>query len=1157
MPLVPIGPTGLRMSIYDHTGTMLLLDVSSDLAGGDVTYEDTPNGCGAAQLTLGLLYEQVISDGYYTARNIIEISSGDDCVQSAFGLGATKIYVGSKGGYDTGIGHDKGQIALFDGATLTMCIPVTGVGTDGGGDYITVGPPLAAYSNPTSIPAYGAGTIIYRRRYAGIIMGRQLQSSRDPTTIVTCAGLSQRINEITCTFALKTTTVDMGTAMLNLLIDFASNVPELPISPTNFVLTGQTTFDASYQRVQMSSIMGDLLSAAGSGGDSWTLRIGHDRTPRLIRTYAMTGNTYTYNVTLQQGVTYFEARIFQNNDQDASQLYNTIEIIGDTDPVTNNPITAIVQDSLSISLYGEIDAQPVTNTACKSAAQCALYGQSLLNQKAAPRSNATVTVATRNDVYVSGAPMGLSRGDVVLGVHNITVTEISPAPNVYGLVSSAVTTVTPGGDTIQTVRFSAIEPNWNDDIAERANALANALRQNTTTPVAVGSNFIDPLGFQVTINGLTVTTDEFGAIFALGSMAVDCGGSYRPFTLVASTTNWVWLTPSGGWIIAQDPSQQSGCILYAIYTTNATTVVGHINKAATGLVSIPISALPSMGSQASPVLTNVSAISYPVVGNGSYDAQVSFKVDVTSAPWLVGLGLFAMLVGSTEDPHFFPKGSISSFGIIAGHYIAIWKNIGAGNAEDLYVAYEDGQGRYSGAVLVGTTSANPAGTSAFGSVGTTAPNPLSSVSAFIYQHNGGGTYDADCTIFLDANGTTANNNLAELEVVIAPATRVAQSTDSFWTQVGSPIAKNISGIYDVTAGGMGVQVSYTVGIRYVGHDGDRSYVYILGNTTAAQMSQLPFAGCSVDPTTGYLVFADQSIHETTLQYTMPAAGIGSMVSASWSVGLNSIALTPSIWMLGNGPAPLPSSGYVMAWKGSLVYIYKLTSSALVQLAVSGVNFTKTIGPFTNLEFVASMTTAGTLNLTAIINGELAVQCLDSSSPYTSGWIASQFRDATATSYIDDKTISINMGGSPSSTAFKAQANIIPASIPGCYVGIASPTNAGLSPPHGLANHGGMLVAIQAGSLVFSDGSVFAFPAVTLLKTASGGGGADGIWYFSVGMVPATGSGIYYLSQTAPTPIQLAPFYADGVIPVAFSLSFTVIAGSLVVYGNNTTFRHTL
>src|ERR1035438_6166452 len=111
MPLVPIGPTGLRMSIYDHTGTMLLLDVSSDLAGGDVTYEDTPNGCGAAQLTLGLLYEQVISDGYYTARNIIEISSGDDCVQSAFGLGATKIYVGSKGGYDTGIGHDKGQIA--------------------------------------------------------------------------------------------------------------------------------------------------------------------------------------------------------------------------------------------------------------------------------------------------------------------------------------------------------------------------------------------------------------------------------------------------------------------------------------------------------------------------------------------------------------------------------------------------------------------------------------------------------------------------------------------------------------------------------------------------------------------------------------------------------------------------------------------------------------------------------------------------------------------------------------------------------------------------------------------------------------------------------------------------------------------------------------
>ena len=1131
------------MTIMDHTGAVIILDASGDLAGGDVTYEGTPSGSGAAQLTIGMLYEQVIAAGYYTARNLVEISSGDDCVQTSFAAGATKIYVGSKTGYDTSAGHDAGQIAIFDGATLCMRIPVTGVGTDAGGDYITVGAPLAGGGNFTTLPAYGAGAFIYRRRYCGIIMGRHLQSSRDPTTVITCAGLQQRLSEAVCTFALNTTTIDMGSAIFTLLNDFASQWPSLTIASGNFPATGQTSFDGSYDRTQVSRVLADLLSAAGSAGNNWVIRVGHDRTPRLLNLYTLTGNTYTYNVTLQQGASYFEARSFTNSDQDASQLYNTIEVIGDTDPVTNNPVRAIVQDTTSIVDYGEIDAQPVTNTACKTVAQCSLYGQSLLNQQSAPRSNAEVTVATRNDVYVAGAPMGLSRGDVILGVHCVTVTEISPAPNVYGIVSSVVTTVQPGGDTYQVARFAAIEPDWSDVVAERANALASAVRQNTTTAAnASGQYFVDTSAFGYTIAGLVVTTPLFGAIFGPNTSAVGCGGN--TFSLVASTTNWVWLNPDATWTVQQTPTQVAGAILYAIFTCSATTVLGSINKASTGIVYLPVTALPSMGNQAAPNLTNVSAVSYPVVGNGSYDAQVSFTVDVASANWLVGLALFAVPTGSTQDPHFFPKGTVSSYGVVSGEYVAIWKHIGAGNSEDLYVAYEDGQGRFSPARFVATTATNPAGTSAFGSIGTAAPNPLQVAGPFAYVHNGGGTYDADFTVYLDSNGTTANNALAEIEVVVAPATRLATTDSVFWTAVGQPVAKNASGTYALTAGGMGVQVSYTVGVRYVGHDGNRSYVYIVGNTTAAQLSQVPFVGATVDPSTGYLVFTDTKIYATAAQYALLAAGVGALISASWSAIIQSTANAFDIWLMYN---PATGAGYVAQWYGNDIAIYKFTNTTT--FTQIGTTTAKAMDntQLHNMEFIATYPAAGTVVLTCIFDGQIVAQATDSTSPYTQGFVAANFRVCSSPSYIDEKTIEINLGGSPSSSAIKAQANIVPSSIPGATFFVYSPTWSGGGFAAGTRD-----IGVNGGTIIFADGTTLAWTAQTLLRDTSG---ANGTWYCSVGLILASGTCMYYFSQTAPTEAQLAPFYEDGVIPVIFNQSITVAAGSNASYSVSTQRRH--
>jgi hypothetical protein len=99
--------------------------------------------------------------------------------------------------------------------------------------------------------------------------------------------------------------------------------------------------------------------------------------------------------------------------------------------------------------------------------------------------------------------------------------------------------------------------------------------------------------------------------------------------------------------------------------------------------------------------------------------------------------------------------------------------------------------------------------------------------------------------------------------------------------------------------------------------------------------------------------------------------------------------------------------------------------------------------------------------------------------------------------------------------------------------------------------------IQGGTLIFSDGTTMPFSQLTLLNTGSNSGGANGLWYFSVGMIPSTGTGIYYLSQTAPTSNDLAAFYADGVIPVAFNLSMTVQDASLIQYGINTHLRRPL
>ncbi|MGZ4123325.1 MAG: hypothetical protein ACXVOI_08960, partial [Tumebacillaceae bacterium] len=701
-----------------------LLDVSSDFAGGNIKYESTTAGCGAAQLKLGLRYEEVDSKGYYTDFNLLEISSADDQLKTSITSGATKLYVNDNTVYTSSYSPEAQMLYLWDGSTLTMRIPVTGTGSDGGGAYITVGAPLSGGGNPTTIPAYAAGTAIGRRRYCGQIIKRSRTNLNDPLqSVISCSGLINRLSDANGTFTMTASAnVDIGPAIYQVLQQFASYWPEFTIAPGNFPTVGNVA-SGTWQQASPMRVIGDMIGQAANSntlvfnGDLWVIFVGHDRTPRLVKLYTASTNTYTYNVTLAQGVNAFEPLNVKNDDQDASQLFNRVLVNGDTDPVTKQPVQAIVQDQASHDLYQRwIDATPVTNVACKTVAQCQALGQALLSQNSLGRSNVQLQVYTDEPAV---GPHGLYKGDVVLGIHNVTVTRFqgtgacknrvpdselqyasggvgslwtnsgltfasgagpngsnawtftgtgaasgnkfayspyfdvvpgqpftlscyvdarhvtsgqigfklydsalstligtvlqtsgtvsristsSPiiipagvakvvavphtnnatiasgtlavwsqpqieyggnpatsyvpnyaAPNVYGLVASAVTTMDSQGYHQQDVKFSAIEPDWNAAMSERANALASALQANTMTQAANDQYIVSPQAYQydtagnlnLSTSGLVVTVPQFVAQFAISSVPQACGGN--TFTLNASATNWVWLNSGNTW----------------------------------------------------------------------------------------------------------------------------------------------------------------------------------------------------------------------------------------------------------------------------------------------------------------------------------------------------------------------------------------------------------------------------------------------------------------------------------------------------------------------------------------------------------------------------------------------------------------------------------
>ena len=318
-----------RITVYSPDAqTILFNDASNDVV--QVQYEDTPTGCGAGKLTLGMYREDATSLGYYDQFNIFEISSGDMRLAQACAAGATKVYLDTTEPLDPSQGED-GQVLYFDdGVHLTMRVPVTSIGSDSGGVYANIGAPDGRLGNPSTLPAYGAGAVVGRRRYAGRLSLISTTLTREPTVAVTLVGLSvawsQAVGSVTVTAAAN---IDVGVALYTVLQQFQStHWPFFTLAQANFPTTGFIYAD-TLTTVSMDSFISDALGAIPNA-DAWYVRVGHDRTPRLVRCFNSTTQTYTYTRTLVQGVANFEAQQVEIDEENTSNVYNAIQVTGGT-----------------------------------------------------------------------------------------------------------------------------------------------------------------------------------------------------------------------------------------------------------------------------------------------------------------------------------------------------------------------------------------------------------------------------------------------------------------------------------------------------------------------------------------------------------------------------------------------------------------------------------------------------------------------------------------------------------------------------------------------------------------------------------------------------------------------------------------------------------
>ena len=771
-------------------------------------------------------------------------------------------------------------------------------------------------------------------------------------------------------------------------------------------------------------------------------------------------------------------------------IINVATVYGGKDPLTGLQVFVSVENGTSVAQYGPWEAVLNIPWLLDNGAATS-YAQAYLTQKGSPDAQGTMRLLQPDPSIIPGRWAQLNEAPA---------SSLEPASVKQVRVSQVTVSCTK--DRIEQVLYTASPVPFLDNAIYRLGL--NILAQTATQIAPLSQNlqqvYVRAGGAvaaassspaKITISACEAVFPGTGIIdiAALGATVVQDSVSMSG----GDGDYQVFVTSSGTFVIVK--GSQSGST-----TQQLLAYVAVINGAAFVTDGRTFIAMPSIDQTQSLSLSGSATLGTPTnVGTGAYDQPITFTLNGPFGT-LANSSLSKLQLGWRQNGvssiQIAPAGTEISPNA-SGSYAGTVPGIGAGATVDIYVRGMDTNDRPTNWLFLATTSPQAFSLSASGNVTGNLPYGNHATAVQDVISSGGGVNVSP------TGGVTGN----------------------------LPYGNHATAVQDVISSGGGGNVSPTGGVT-----GNLPF----GNTTPTE-----FPTATIDPTTGYIVISDQSVYPTGLQYQLTAAGVGTMLSAAWNAQRGASGVSFAIWLFYT--AASGGNGYFATWyeADGKIYITKVTAGSATVLATSSVSYTLDTTKMHNLEFIATETTAGTVNLTAIIDGQIAIQASDSSSPYTSGYVAAQFRDASATNYIDQKTITIELGGDPSSTGFKAQANVVPNNIPPSDVFIFSPTSA-LDPSQ-------IQFESSPATIYFPDGSQYAWPGLTSVTVSSSG--ANGTWYASFSIIPATGSYLWFASQTPPTLAQIAPFTADGVIPVFINQSFSVTAGSFGFYSVGAGFRH--
>lgn len=1155
----PAGPPDVRITVLSpSTRFVVELDASGDLQGQwQVRYEKTPGGCGAGEIDFGLRYEEAFERGYLTAMNIVEISTGDDVLQANILAGATKLYVSSTVAYGyswngsayVNNGEATQQIYLWDGSHLTMRIPVTGAGQDSLGPYITVGSPLAGGGNPTTIPAYTAGaTIVGRRRYAGMIALRDRQKTREPKTVVTLQPLANIFNLTQGSYSVGSTAAnnDVGAVMYSVLSTFG-----LPGSGFSTTLNGGCSVGATSLTVasnanmvvgypieldyglptQEIAIIASLVGGTGVTLESGTLYAHSNgaaaqsisRWPQLVLNSA---NFPTVGIPFQGSRTSSPVMTMLQDFVGAISSGDVWSVIVDHDraiklvrlytlatntysfPVTLTqgevdfePLNIDVQDQNISNIYNAVLVTGATNLATQVPYSAVVNDPSAivvydyLQLDGNPVSNTSLNSNTACAQYGAGllAQSSLAQEQVTFRV--FTRDDFSPAFEPEGV---------PGGDAVRGT--DAVTLVGFDQVGVSANNLPDSEMIGTFTAFSTQAAFYAAQSSNPgnwTAWNLSVVDDAGPA----GSNAIELTASGSGI----ANSPFLYVAPGRVFSLSIyiDASHASAGTIEAQIFANAGTPIATVSQTP-GTASTLTFANITL-----PAGSNVIALQLYAAGVTLSGGSLIF-----SQPMLASGGSVQSYVPNYAAP--------AVYGLVS-------------SAVTTLTAHGD---RYQDVTF---NPVQPDWTSAIAEAQNAVANSIranqaagTSLAAFTLSSNFSMSYTGSSlvvtvpqSVALFAAGTppvVIGGNSFTLPA--SALTWVWLNPNNTYTFVGNPTSVAgaiLLGFFSTSSIGVnGFTPKYSQGL--------------------VQLSTFNYT--TINPANGYITISDQIVHLTPQTYALPAAGVGSTVTAGWSFQLGSATADAVIWLFANANA---TTGYAIEWSPSIsgyVTITKYVSGTPTVLATSSSAYSATTAALQSMQVIATETSSGSVWIAVILNGQIVVLANDTSSPISSGYIGAQFVGTSATNYIDPNSVNISTGGAPNSSGLKAQANVLSISIPSCTLAVVSPT-AGVT-PYGTSGPL-MWASTNGGTIYFPDGSSLAWQSQGGVQSNTG---ANGTWYASLSLVLATGTFIYYLSQTAPTNAQLAAFIADGVVPVIFNQSFTVAAGS---YGNvvsTAEFRHT-